>query len=321
VLLKNTGLASVKDERLLAGIGDDSAVIKVNKDLAIIQTIDVFTPIIDDPVIQGKICACNVLNDIYTMGIPNALSMVTFIAYPTEMPVEIATGMLEGFHNFCNEEDCLIVGGQTIQNPWPLLGGCAIALADPSSLIFQNGAKEGDVLILTKPLGVQPAMAAYRLLKDPEPMEMIFELISKKEMEKSIAMAVKIMTTSNRPVARVMQEVKVNAATDITGFGLKGHAEEMAKKSNINIIIEKIPIIKGTKELSETFGYFLLDGSAAETAGGVMLSVEKNSVESIMELLKRNKVSPFIIGRVVSGTGKVNIVENVEIIEWTEPLV
>ncbi|MHA1384027.1 MAG: selenide, water dikinase SelD [Candidatus Helarchaeota archaeon] len=317
--MKNAGLSLVKDERLLAGIGDDSAVIKVKDDLAIIQTIDVFTPIHDDPIIQGKICACNVLNDIYTMGVFEALSMVTFIAYPPEMPTKIATSMLKGFHDFCEKENCLIVGGQTIQNPWPLLGGSAIALADPKKIIYQNGAKEGDILILTKPLGVQPAMAAYRLLRDPEPMDMIFELISQEEIEKTIANAVKIMITSNRPVAKMMQKISVNAATDITGFGLKGHSQEMAKQSNVDIIIEKLPIIKGTKELSETFGYPLLEGMAAETAGGMMISVEKNKVDDIVDLLKKEGVNPYIIGKVIGGTGKVNIIENVEIIEWTEP--
>lgn len=306
---------------MLAGIGDDSAVIKVNNDLAIIQTIDVFTPIIDDPNIQGKICACNVLNDIYTMGVPNALSMVSFIAYPPGMPTEIATGMLKGFYDFCKEESCLLVGGQTIQNPWPLLGGCAIATANPNNIVFQSGAKEGDILILTKPLGIQPAMAAYRLLKEPDPLEMIFELISRKEIEKAIDMAVKSMITSNKPVANAMQEIKVHAATDITGFGLKGHAEEIARQSNVDIIIEKIPIIKGTRELSETFGYFLLEGSAAETAGGMMISVQKDNLDSFIDLLKNNHVNPHIIGKVVSGSGKINIIKNVEIIEWTEPLV
>ncbi len=317
-MLKNTGLTQIKDERLLAGIGDDSAVIKINENLALIQTIDVFTPITDDPVIQGKICACNVLNDIYTMGCPNALSMVSFIAYPPEMPKKIATGMLKGFHEFCEQEECLVVGGQTIQNPWPLLGGCAVAVANPKQLVYLNGAKDGDVLILTKPLGIQPAMAAYRLLREPEPMEMIFELISKEEMEKAIDIAVKIMTTSNRPVAKVMQQIPVNAATDITGFGIKGHAEEMAEQSNVNIIIEKMPIIKGTKEMAETFGYLLLEGEAAETAGGVLISVEENHVDDIIKLLKHEGVSPLVNGKVVGGTGKDNISENVEIIEWTE---
>ena len=314
-------MAFIKDERLLAGIGDDSAVIKVNDDLAIIQTIDVFTPIIDDPTIQGKICACNVLNDIYTMGVPDVLSMVSFIAYPPEMPVELAVGMLKGFNEFCTAEGCLLVGGQSIQNPWPLLGGCAIAVSKPKKIVYQNGARAGDVLILTKPLGVQPAMAAYRLLREPNPMEMIFELISKEDMQKAINLAVKVMTTSNRPVARVMQEIPVNAATDITGFGLKGHCEEMAKQSKVDITIETMPIIKGTKELSETFCYFLIEGTAAETAGGMMLSVERGNVDSIIELLKQKGMNPFIIGKVISGTGKVNIAENIQIIEWTEPQV
>ncbi|MHA1380835.1 MAG: selenide, water dikinase SelD [Candidatus Helarchaeota archaeon] len=316
-LLKNTGLTLVKDERLLAGIGDDSAVIKISENLAIIQTIDVFTPIIDDPIIQGKICACNVLNDIYTMGVPKALSMVTFIAYPAEMPVKIATGMLKGFQDFCKQDGCLIVGGQTIQNPWPLMGGCAIAVADPKQLIYLNGAKEGDILLLTKPLGVQPAMAAYRLLREPEIMEIIFELISRKEMERAIDDAVKIMCTSNKPVAKIIQEIPINAATDITGFGLKGHTEEMAKQSNVDIIIEKLPIIKGTKELSETCGYSLIEGEAAETAGGMLISVEKNHVGDLVKLLRDNDVFPHIIGKVIRGTGKVNINKDVEIIECT----
>ncbi|MFX0132674.1 MAG: selenide, water dikinase SelD [Candidatus Hodarchaeota archaeon] len=314
-LLKNAGLTMVKDDRLLAGIGDDSAVIKISEKLAIIQTIDVFTPIIDDPVIQGNICACNVLNDIYTMGWPDPLSMVSLIAYPLEMPEKIATGMLKGFYEFCEKDGCLIVGGQTIQNPWPLLGGCAIAVADPNKLVYLNGSKEGDILLLTKPLGIQPAMAAYRLLKEPKLMKEIFELISQKEMEKAIEIAVKIMTTSNKPVAKVTQEIPINAATDVTGFGLKGHAGEMAKQSNIDIIIEKLPIIKGTKELAETFGYLLLKGEAAETAGGMLISVSKDNLENLINLLKRNGVDPYVIGKVTHGTGKVNINENIEIIE------
>ncbi len=306
----------VKDERLLAGIGDDSAVIKINEKLAIIQTIDVFTPIIDDPVIQGKICACNVLNDIYTMGWPDPLSMVSLIAYPPEMPEIIATEMLKGFHEFCVKEGCLIVGGQSIQNPWPLLGGCAIAVADLDKLIYLNGAKDGDFLLLTKPLGIQPAMAAYRLIKEPEPMKEIFELISQEKMEKAIDIAVNIMITSNKPVAKVMQEISVNAATDVTGFGIKGHAEEMAKQSNVDIIIEKLPIIKGTKEMAETFGYPLLEGKAAETAGGMLISVSKDNLENLINLLKKNGVKPYVIGKVIRGTGKVNINENIEIIEY-----
>lgn len=318
-MLKKTGLTALKDKRILAGIGDDSAVIKVSEDLAIIQTIDVFTPIIDDPIIQGKICASNVLNDIYTMGISQALSMVSFIAYPMDMPSELAIGMLKGFQEYCKQEGCLVVGGQTIQNPWPLLGGCAIAVVDPKRIVYLNGAKEGDTLILTKPLGIQPAMASYRLLREPTIIDTMFDLISQEEIERAINFAIKLMITSNKAVAKSMEKITVNAATDITGFGLKGHAQEMAKRSKVDLIIEKLPIIKGTKELAETFGYPLLEGEAAETAGGMLISVSKNNLDNFIKLLKKNSIVPFVVGKVTHGTGKVNINKSIEIIEYSEP--
>jgi selenide,water dikinase len=305
---------SVK-EKMLAGAGDDAAVIQIRDDLALIETVDFFTPNVDEPMIQGKISACNTTNDIYAMGAVDIISVLVVMGVPTDMPFEISRDILKGFKNFCERLGTHIVGGHTIINPWPFIGGCAVGLAHPNSIVYNRGAKVGDILLLTKPLGTQPATAAYRLLKEEQQLIDLSEYLPTKVIDRAIQKAIEIMTTTNKPIAEIMQEIKVNAATDVTGFGLTGHAYEVATQSKVNIVIDTMPIIKGTNILSDQLGYSLMEGTSAETAGGMLLSLSRDNVDLFKEKLKERGIESFEIGHVKEGSGQVSIVPDMRIIE------
>jgi selenide,water dikinase len=300
---------------MLAGAGDDSAVIKIRDDLALVETVDFFTPNVDEPVIQGKISACNTTNDIYAMGAVDIVSVLVIMGVPTDMPFEISRDILKGFKTFCESLGTKIVGGHTIINPWPFIGGCAVGLAHPDKIVYNRGAKVGDVLLLTKPLGTQPAMAAYRLLKEEQQLIDLSEYLPPNVIDRAIQQAIEIMTTTNKPVAEIMQEIQVNAATDVTGFGLAGHAREVATLSKVDIVIDTMPIIEGTNILSDQLGYALKDGTSAETAGGMLLSVSRDSVDLLTKKLTERGIKPFEVGYVKKGSGQVNIVPDIKIIE------
>ncbi len=269
----------------------------------------------DDGYLQGQITACNVTNDIYAMGVIDITGILVFEAFPYEMPHEITVQLLKGFHDFSHELGAPVVGGHTIINPWPLLGGCAIGVSHPAKITYSSNAKSGDILLLTKALGTQPAMAIYRLLRDPNiSLEEIFPSIARKRLERLPELAIHAMTTSNKPVAEIIREIPINSATDITGFGLLGHAQEMAKSSNVNIIIDTLPIFDQALEASKALGYGLESGTSAETAGGMLLSIPPSKLDLIQTELKKHKVPIFVIGKVTSGIGKAQIISVPEIL-------
>lgn len=299
---------------MLAGPWENSSVMKIAEGVAILNTLDFFTPIVDEPEVQGRIAASNVTSDIYTMGVSRIANVLSIMGYPEDMPNNLAVGILKGFADFCKEMEVPLVGGHTIRNPWPIVGGAATGVADPKKIVYTRGAKPGDLLVLTKPLGIQPAMAAYRMWKEKTGRELLSD-IAKDVVEGAIAKAIKVMTSSNKPVAEVMQKVPVHAATDITGFGLKGHAENMAKLGQVDIVFEKLAVIQGTPALAEVQGYPLLKGEASETAGGILIAVGKEDLGDLLDELDKRKVAHFEVGHVTEGVGKVKIVKQVEIIE------
>jgi len=305
---------SVK-EKMLAGVGDDAAVIQIRDDLALVETVDFFTPNVDEPILQGEISACNSTNDIFAMGAVDIVSVLVVMGVPKDMPFEISRDILKGFKTFCEDIGTHIVGGHTIINPWPFIGGCAVGLAHPDKIVYNRGAKIGDSLLLTKPLGTQPAMAAYRLLKEEPQLIDLTEFIQHDVLDRAIQKAIEIMTTTNKPVAEIMQEIKINAATDVTGFGLSGHASEIARQSNVDLEIHSMPLIKSTDILSDQLGYGLKEGISSETAGGMLLSVSRNKVDLLKEKLKEKGIQPFEVGQVKEGNGQVNIIPDVHIIE------
>jgi len=286
----------------------------------VVSNVDIFTPIHDDPIIQGEITACNVTNDIFALNVINIISYLSFLGVPPSQPDEITEKILEGQRKFLKQFYCEINGGHTIINPWPLSGGIAIGLVSKQNLIpkqINPKVKKGDLLV-TKPLGIQAAMAAYRILKsEPE----ILEDFDPKQIRRSIEIGVKIMRTSNYYVPKTIHENNIKeyiaGMTDITGFGIKIHASEMIQHRNIDINIHTLPVITQTDELSELFGYGLLNGTAAETAGPMLIAVDTSKIDlnNIQQMLKKNGVVSWHIGNFKEGTGKVKIKENINVIQ------
>lgn len=313
-LLDQAGMTETFGPEVLAGPWENSSVVKVADNIAILNTLDFFTPMVDEPEIQGRIAGSNVTSDIYALAVTKIASVLTIMAFPENMPSELAVGMLKGFGDFCREMGAPVVGGHTIRNPWPIIGGAATGIGDPEKIVYTKGAKPGDRLFLTKPLGIAPAMAAYRLRKEEEGKDLLQDVLTD-VVEIAINQAITGMITSNKPVAEAMQQVPVHAATDITGFGLKGHAANMAMLGKVDIIIDKLWVIRGTPQLTDIFGYPLLTGEAKETAGGMLIAVAKQDADALQSELSKRKIHYCEVGYVKEGSGSVNVLKEAKVIE------
>jgi selenide,water dikinase len=313
-LLENAGLSSGFGEEVLAGPWENSSVVKIADGIAVLNTLDFFTPMVDEPEIQGRITGSNVTSDIYCLAVTRIVSVLSIMAYPEDMPDEIAVGMLKGFGDFCREMGAPVVGGHTIRNPWPIIGGAATGIGDPDKIVYTKGAKAGDRLFLTKPLGIAPAMAAYRLRKEKEGRDLLKDT-PEDLIESAIKEAIDGMTESNKPVAEAMQNVLVHAATDVTGFGLTGHARNMAMLGKVDIVIDQLAVIRGTPVLADLFGYPLLQGEAKETAGGMLIAVAEADADDLLSELDKRKVRHWPVGYVKEGNGKVNVLKDAKVIE------
>ncbi|MEM2959767.1 MAG: selenide, water dikinase SelD [Candidatus Jordarchaeaceae archaeon] len=242
------------------------------------------------------------------MGGTDVVSFLAILGIPENMPLKMAEEMLRGINDLISElGTTTITGGHTVINPWPLVGGVASGIAHPDQIVTHKDAQPGDIIILTKPLGTQPAMAVYRGLREAAVAEQILELVSRKEAEEMVEKGIKLMTTSNKPVAEAMRVVKPHASTDVTGFGLLGHTRGIAESSKLDITIHTIPVIKGTLQISDLFGYGLQSGESAETAGGMILFVPSDLKKNLEHELDRRSVPHYEIGKASEGSGKVDL--------------
>ena len=306
----------------LAGDIEDAAIIPIpNSDLVLVKNIDIFTPIIDEPEIEGEIAACNVTNDIFAMNVPEISGMLVFLAISNRTPIKVAEGILKGIKYFMEEKiNSKVVGGHTIYSEWPLMGGEASGYVHKDVIIQKQGVRKGDKLVLTKPIGLQAIMASYRILKDfPE----MLEQYSTDELQKSIDLAIKIMTTPNQNVVKAIHSYDdfsfIHALSDITGFGLAGHTAELLQNSDLSAIIETVPSIKFSEEISHELGYAFDDCRCHETAGGMIVAVDPTRVEDFTTTLTSNKISNWIVGTIDHvQPGLVRISENVQNIEITK---
>jgi selenide,water dikinase len=313
-LLKKAGLTSGYSGDVLAGAWENSSVVKIAGELVVLNTLDFFTPMVDEPEVQGRITASNVTSDIYTLGVSNIVNLLAILAYPENMPDEVAVGMLKGLNDFCREMDIPLTGGHTIRNPWPVIGGAATGISNMRDVVYTRGAQPGDLLFLTKSLGIAPAMAAYRLRKEAEGEELLAD-VSADLVENAINKAIDSMVSSNKSAAQVMQKVPVHAATDITGFGLKGHLANMAVLSSVDVVIDDIYVISGTPVLSKQLGYPLLTGEAKETAGGILMAVSKENADDLQSEFDKHKIKYCKTGYVTAGNGEVHILKDAKITE------
>jgi len=302
-LLKESGLENViKSER----------VTPINAETSFIHTLDFFTPIIDDPLLQGKITAVNVLNDIFTMGVPDVLGFSVILALKKETSFEAAKQILKGINFVCKQVGTEIIGGHTIEHCDILIGGSAIGIESANKIITTQGAESGDILLLTKPLGAQMVMRSL-FLKN---RGLLKKLPAK--FSESYKSAIKILTHPAHNVAKVMHSSKVNAATDITGFGFYSHAKQIAKNSGVNFQIHYLPMIQGSKELAKMLSLDYQRGKLPETAGGILMSIPKKSLNNVVRSLKKLNETPFVIGEVLEPlekSGEIYFADDVKIDE------
>lgn len=289
---------------------DDAGVFRLSDDLALVQTVDFFTPVTDDPELYGQIAAVNALNDIYAMG-GTPISALSLVCYPQNGDWEILGKILLGGQRALNNENVVVIGGHSIDDKEIKFGYAVTGTIHPEKVVKNSEAKPGDLLVLTKPIGTGVISTGIK-----------FE----KACKKAIEAAMKVMTISALEASKVMQEVGANGCTDITGFGLLGHAFEMAKASNVTFKIEseKVPLLpdvldlikqkmltRGDKNnrvyvgdtinfaenISKEMQSALFD---PQTAGGLLISLEKNKAEQLLKKVKGAK----IIGRVEKFSGK-----------------
>ncbi len=292
-LLTNTGLPSAKAE--------DCAIHEISPTEVLISNIDIFTPIHDDPYIMGKIAACNVTNDLFALNALDITNYSNFMGMPYDMPSQLAERTIIGIRDFLKPLGADIDGGHTIYNPWPLIGGSASSIMQKKHLIRKQGAKEGDVIILTKPLGVQPIMGASRILNsEPE----LLEDIDLASLRDSIETAVKCMTTSNQPVCQVIHEgrfyTKIHGMTDVTGFGFTGHLKEILYESGLGAKINKFPVIKSALELADLLNYDLVEGLSPEISGGMLMVIDPTIVSDLQIMLEGSKIPCYIMGEIAA---------------------
>lgn len=304
-------LPKTQDSKLIVGLetSDDAAVYKIDDELAIIQTLDFFTPVVDDPYTFGQIAAANSLSDVYAMGGDPKLAM-NIVCFPDCLEPEVLAEILKGGYDKVAEAGAILVGGHSVSDDEPKYGLSITGFVHPDKVLANNNAKPGDVLVLTKPLGLGIINTAIK-----------GEIID----EESYNEAVEVMTSLNKFGKDAIDKAQgVNSVTDITGFGLLGHALEMAEGSNVSIKIhsKNIPIIGKTIEYAEmglvpagTYSnkvhigdklYFNEDVPEVmkdilydpQTSGGLLVSIEKDKSPELLKALETSTLKYAIIGEV-----------------------
>lgn len=287
------------DPNVLVGFAtsDDAAIYKLRDDLALALTIDVFTPVVDDPYQFGAIAAANALSDIYAMG-AKPIAMLSFAGFPRgKLPWDVLEQILKGGADKAREAGVDVVGGHTVDDPEPKSGYAVVGTIHPDEIIANSTGRPGDVLVLTKPLGSGILSTAIKngLLGQPE-----------------IDRVVEVMATLNRSAAEAMMAVGVNACTDVTGFGLLGHLHEMAAASGLAVTLDggAVPLLPRVLDLIEqgvvpggtwTNAEFLAEFvewaedvpealrtalADAQTSGGLVLAVPADKADALVEALE-----------------------------------
>jgi selenide,water dikinase len=300
------------DPNLLVGIatGDDAGVYRLSDDLAIVNTVDFFTPVVDDPYTYGQIAAANALSDVYAMG-GTPRTALNIVCWPqTGLPREMLAEILRGGTDKAAEAGVVVVGGHSVADEEVKYGMAITGVIDPRRIIRNVGARAGDVLLLTKPLGTGVLMTAFK--RDQLPVD-------------QYDIAVRTMAELNAASASAMLKYDVHAATDITGFGLCGHASQMAEGSGVTLAIEEsdLPILPGAidlcragmipgggnrnrdyyaprvhiaDEIGEEMAYLVFD---PQTSGGLLISLSEDDATKLLgDLQQLGNRDAAIIGRV-----------------------
>lgn len=300
---------------LLVGLGkaDDAAVYRLAPDLAIVQTLDFFAPVVDDPYTYGAIAAVNSMSDVWAMG-GEVLLALSIAAFPSNLPPEILQDILRGAGDKVAEAGAVLAGGHTMDDKEPKFGLCVTGTVHPDRVVTKSRAQAGDILVLTKPLGVGVITTALKQgLADAAHVDA----------------ATASMLRLNQAAARAMQAVGVHAATDITGFGLLGHAYEMAANSGVGLRfrLEALPFLPGAHEYAAqwvfpggaynnerfyaphiSFAAGIPDETQMllydpETSGGLLIAVASDRLAALEAELRKVHQPYWVVGEVVPGEG------------------
>ena len=300
---------------LLVGLddGDDAAVYRINDDVAVIQTLDFFTPVVDDPYDFGAIAAANAMSDVYAMGGEVALAL-NICAFPDTLPQVIVADILRGGADKVVEAGAVLVGGHTIRDSEPKYGLSVMGIIRPERVLTKAGAQPGDALILTKPLGVGVITTALKAsVAEPTHVEG----------------AVASMKRLNRRAAQLIQEARAHACTDVTGFALLGHGLEMAQRSRmrLRIQLEQLPFLDGAVRYAQEHRFpggtcnnqlayersidFAPDIAeemrmllfTPETSGGLLAAVSPERVPHLTARFQEVGEPCWVIGEVTEGEG------------------
>jgi selenide,water dikinase len=301
---------------LLVGLqtSDDAAVFRINAEQAIVQTVDFFPPIVDDPYSYGAIAAANSMSDVFAMN-GSVLLALSVAAFPAEMPIEAITSIFEGAADKVREAGGIIAGGHTVIDSEPKYGLSVTGTVPPDRIWTKAGARPGDELILTKPLGTGLITTALK---------------NGSASADHVADAVQSMSTLNRGAQEAVTDLAIHACTDITGFSLAGHASELASKSGVHIELDAtaLPVIEGalgyaraghvSGGLQRNRAHFegdrvqVADSVPAElqlvcfdpqTSGGLLLAADSLTIDSIQRRLESRGLPHWRVGRITEGVG------------------
>jgi len=317
------GLPPTVDPAVLvdSSTSDDAAVYRLSDDLAVVQTVDFFTPIADDPYDFGAISAANSLSDIYAMG-ARPIFALSIVGFPSKrLPLEVLQRILQGAADTAREAGIDIIGGHSVDDTEPKFGLAVTGLARPDAILTNAGAQAGDVIVLTKPIGTGIiATAVKRRVAEPE----------------VAARALETMRRLNRDAAETMLEIGVSACTDVTGFGLLGHLREMASASALDaeLYADAVPVLDGVRDLAAADivpggtidNLQFVSGSVdwprevskvrrliladAQTSGGLLIAVPRRRADELLEALHGNGVTAAtVVGRFHGfGSGRIRVV-------------
>jgi selenide, water dikinase len=314
-------LESTVDPNLIVGIktSDDAGVYKISSDYALIQTVDFFTPIVDDPYTFGQVAATNALSDVYAMG-GKPLTALNICCFSTGVEPQVLAEILRGGAEKIIEAGAVLLGGHTVTDNEIKYGVSVTGFVHPDKVVKNAGAKPGDVLVLTKPIGTGILSTAFKN-----------DAIG----EEDLAVAVQSMTTLNKAASEVMQEVGVHAGTDVTGFSVCGHMYEMASASGVQcrIFSSELPIMDRVLEMIEKeyvpggayanrkhFGQWVdfKEGVSdalktvvfdPQTSGGLLIAVAREKADRLIAGLKERKtLRAQIIGEVIEEGTEKNVI-------------
>lgn len=307
------GLPKIHDPNVLVGTetADDAGVYRLTDDLAIVQTLDFFPPVVDDPFVYGQIAAANAISDIYAMG-GTPKTALNLVGFPDDkLPLTLLGEILRGGAERAKEAGCVIIGGHTVRDVEIKYGMAVTGVVHPQRILTNAAARPGDKLVLTKPLGTGFITTAHKANDCPA---------------EALDAAIRGMIQLNKAGCDAMLEVGVHAATDVTGFGLAGHAYEMAQGSGVTLVIdlERLPLLPRVGDLVRK-GYFTrasgtnetfvapglrLEGKPdpvrravfydAQTSGGLVICVSGDRAEDLVKAcISKGTLTAAIIGEVI----------------------